>query len=851
MLSNVIRHHRAKSERPEDRDGFTLIEVITAIVLLGIIMVPLTAAFIQGIRRSTDVEQRLTRSANQERITSWWTKDVNNVDPQGVNDPDATCPDPTSIPGTETALVSFSWDTQTGPNVAPKSASWVLEDAGPSAKLVRRYCEGGAPVAEATIAEGFGKAGLTSLQLVYGTTVGQANFCTSTRCTLSVGGDYPYALTADRRVLGSAAIDSAPPPPDITDCQKGASSVLVSWNPSILTATQSEVSAYQASIFTTSADGATPAASITVDGSSTSAEVPATNGVAYWVRVKAENAIGYGDYSVACGSVTPDVTPPGAPTNVTGTPAPGTALVDWDDPANTGGLPIVSYIVYVNDGTTDTEYPTSNKPFQLPDGILENGKPYTLAVRAINGSGPGPKSAYSAPVYPYGPVLTMVDFDANVRSDRSILVFWSAVLPPTAPVCVTPPSDPGDAAQATKVCISNGSPVTEYRIDLAKEVGSGYELVPGYPQFVPQPALGSNPSPYSQVAHATPPLEAGETYVVGITPRNAAGDGQLVSPVPLPIPAEPPGAIGLPDIVATATANEVAFVIPAPSSDGGSPITRYEIEAPSGRSATVTPAGAETIFYWNSTTASGPILLNFTPYAFTIRACNAAGCGPWSPPYESMPIPTPQVANVSVLNTGLGQGTIAFDYLPGTGTGYVASPYRQTGYNAGCINYTELGWAANERISVSNSGMAFGAGECGVILVNRGTTIVDGAPQTESVAGPYITYPVEIYDRAGTMAAPTLAKGPGASAPFTSITVTAGSTPSSGGSDPGIQYRAFCRIGTGSPTASAAWSTSSSQTVSGLTSGQTYNCYMRARPTARAQAWAEGDNSPTTTITLS
>jgi hypothetical protein len=94
----------------------------------------------------------------------------------------------------------------------------------------------------------------------------------------------------------------------------------------------------------------------------------------------------------------PAPTVPGAPTNVTATPADASATVTWTAPG-TGGSPITSYTVTPYIGTTAQPTTTVTGTTASITG-LTNGTAYTFTVTATNAVGSGPASAPSAAVTP-------------------------------------------------------------------------------------------------------------------------------------------------------------------------------------------------------------------------------------------------------------------------------------------------------------------------------------------------------------------------------------------------------------------------------------------------------------------
>src|SRR5439155_1704606 len=72
-----------------------------------------------------------------------------------------------------------------------------------------------------------------------------------------------------------------------------------------------------------------------------------TNGQTYFYKVSAENSQGEGPLSTEASSTpTLPATPPSAPRNLQATAGDGSVTLNWEAPANDGGLPILAYLVY-------------------------------------------------------------------------------------------------------------------------------------------------------------------------------------------------------------------------------------------------------------------------------------------------------------------------------------------------------------------------------------------------------------------------------------------------------------------------------------------------------------------------
>ena len=119
--------------------GFTLVELITAIAILGIIAAPLAMSFITGLRIIGRADERLGDSRSALITASYFANDVSSANAVKLNDGTAC--------GGGTAVVSFSWSSA---SAAPGGAlnnkvSYVVDTSDSlNRKLVRKFCANGA-----------------------------------------------------------------------------------------------------------------------------------------------------------------------------------------------------------------------------------------------------------------------------------------------------------------------------------------------------------------------------------------------------------------------------------------------------------------------------------------------------------------------------------------------------------------------------------------------------------------------------------------------------------------------------------------------------------------------------------
>jgi titin len=145
------------------------------------------------------------------------------------------------------------------------------------------------------------------------------------------------------------------------------------------------------------ADGTSTATSATVTG--------LTNGTAYVFQVRAVNAAGLGAFGQSA-AVTP-LPLAAAPTRLTGRAGDGSVALAWTAPADTGGLPIVNYVVQYstnysgNVNTASWTKTTSGSNQSRVTVAVPRGITYVFRVAAVTAGGEGALSAVSPALTPF------------------------------------------------------------------------------------------------------------------------------------------------------------------------------------------------------------------------------------------------------------------------------------------------------------------------------------------------------------------------------------------------------------------------------------------------------------------
>ena len=332
---------------------------------------------------------------------------------------------------------------------------------------------------------------------------------------------------------------------------------------------------------------------------------PLVNGVAYEVRVLAENEVGMGAASTTL-TGTPATTPT-LPLNVSAISSTARLEVLWDPPASDGGSAIASY---------EVEYRTTSASDWSDDNVsvsglsasisqLPVGTTHEVRVRAVNNSttdsGNGP---WSLPVLSASAAVPTVPRNVSVSGGiRTLEVSWDA------------PSSNGD------------SPVAGYEVQYRSATTDGW---------IPASVAAGSLSVELQG------LSGDVEYEVRVRATNSssqsAGNGPWSLPVhATPAPAEAPGSPI--DVRATPIGNKQLEVTWDPPIDhGGAPIELYQIEwksAIDGYDDFYDKTNRRTTSTTTSTTIGGllgpdDLKTQASEYQIRVRAVNEVASGTWS-----------------------------------------------------------------------------------------------------------------------------------------------------------------------------------------------------------------------------
>ncbi|MCZ7628334.1 MAG: fibronectin type III domain-containing protein [Microthrixaceae bacterium] len=329
----------------------------------------LAGVLINSLANSARSHERLLDNGATQRIAEAWAKDVQSVDPHGVEQgtADGACFDPSAAgPDAPAELVraTFNWDLSAGGADLPKAATWVLVEDGSGVSLVRRYCEDGFR-SETVLAKGLDL-------LVKSTAHGPDapdEFCpvdehgVARTCTLVVP-ELGLDLTVTRRVPNYDANTlptGTPPPPAIYAHDARYQYLNVRFKPSApQPVTSYRLELRKGSPTAAAVAGQTKVVTVTqpvpafyqVTFTGLDVQAPGGPPVNYYVVAVAINDMGEGVPSDAYGPMNPQPTGPDAPATPTATRlSNGCVRVAWSPSAVDGGSPRTGFRVWGIRGT--------------------------------------------------------------------------------------------------------------------------------------------------------------------------------------------------------------------------------------------------------------------------------------------------------------------------------------------------------------------------------------------------------------------------------------------------------------------------------------------------------------------
>ena len=359
----------------------------------------------------------------------------------------------------------------------------------------------------------------------------------------------------------------------------------------------------------------------------------------YEVQVRAHNAKGWGEWSESSTLTTR------AAANLECAAAPNGVFFNWGNDSNRGYFSWDWTVFYVNQ-RFGFQYSADNRVTWVPENPADTG---LTSQQLINGWVPtynndqywafAPAEPGNRRVYGRTTLWTSNNY-ATVHSSYPIETSCLASVAPDAPV-LTATGGIRQISLSWTTPDDGGSPITGYSL-LYREQG-----VASWTIFSPDPAASDTSAVMTGLANGT-------TYEVRLAAVNSLGTGDwaFANATTLDVP----GAPDAPTLTPSDMTLDASWT--APSNDGGSAITDYDVEYRIKDTDSVAPGDqpgtwTDKPHTGTSTTATISGLVNGTAYQVQVRAVNAVGEGPWSPPGEGTPLrPTLQISSLQCIIGG-------------------------------------------------------------------------------------------------------------------------------------------------------------------------------------------------------
>jgi prepilin-type N-terminal cleavage/methylation domain-containing protein len=153
LVADLVARLRRRLAPQHEDGGFTLVELVMTVAILGIIAVPLTGLVLSYLRTTVDTEARLTESHDVQFAAAYWQRDVASIGVRSstYNTGDHTFPlvqsvglAPCGLPAGASDVVTLAWSefTSTDPTAPATTVkvTYATRPAGGVYELLRVRC---------------------------------------------------------------------------------------------------------------------------------------------------------------------------------------------------------------------------------------------------------------------------------------------------------------------------------------------------------------------------------------------------------------------------------------------------------------------------------------------------------------------------------------------------------------------------------------------------------------------------------------------------------------------------------------------------------------------------------------
>ncbi len=124
----------------KSEDGFTLVELMVSVAILGIIIGAISAAIIVGLQTSDRTTNRLAESHDAQDVAAFFVTDMQSAVTVTYKAMDTVSMVPAGCSPASSPLLVFSW---TDPSAGAEMVSYYSATSGSETQLVRQQCVAG------------------------------------------------------------------------------------------------------------------------------------------------------------------------------------------------------------------------------------------------------------------------------------------------------------------------------------------------------------------------------------------------------------------------------------------------------------------------------------------------------------------------------------------------------------------------------------------------------------------------------------------------------------------------------------------------------------------------------------
>lgn len=174
--------------------GLTLVELLVAVAITGVVIPALTGGLIIGWRTTDDTIARLSDNRNRALTVSLWTRDAQSAKTVDRNGAVTTC-----LSAGDTLLARFTWaETPISGSPVTQVAAWVWTGST-TRLLVRRFCNGAVLDSSVTTAHDVSAAPVATCRDAAGAALGACGATTAVIDLLTTDPGGNFLATGRRR----------------------------------------------------------------------------------------------------------------------------------------------------------------------------------------------------------------------------------------------------------------------------------------------------------------------------------------------------------------------------------------------------------------------------------------------------------------------------------------------------------------------------------------------------------------------------------------------------------------------------------------------------------------------------